>query len=278
MKKLLSLIATLGFLAIGITPAQAEADPFPGVAHMAEIPGTRISSPAGYTQSQWEATATYQSFIASGCPAGSGNAISVDVSAKIWSNYCVKTWRSQAVIDAWQDYYDSQRQAQDQAYQRSLAWNTANPGKQKCFQWGPITSPEGGESSGGVCANPVGSSSANSDTLNREADGDNQTTHSTNRVTVEEFTSTQTNQRVSSFMTSLADIPSITSKSMVALPRYKKVVKLGLKVRFTSQTPKVCNVVSTKVRFTGAGTCRIGVRISDGNGNGKKSQIVIARN
>lgn len=39
---------------------------------------------------------------------------------------------------------------------QSQAWNAANPGMQRCVSWGPITHANGvGQSSGGVCANPV---------------------------------------------------------------------------------------------------------------------------
>lgn len=122
---------------------------------MGEIPGTRISSPAWSQQAQWEATSTYQDYLALGCPEGSGRAIAVDVAVMVWSNYCVKTWRSQAVIQAWEKYYSDEAEGRANAYEQSLAWNKANPGKQKCFSYGPLTSPDGGTTSGGVCANPV---------------------------------------------------------------------------------------------------------------------------
>lgn len=137
------------------TSASAEVDPFPGVAHMEEIPGTRISSKPGVSQAQWEATDTYVNRTP--CPAGSGSAISVDVANKIWSIYCVKTWQANSVIQAWEDYRNSLEAAQRAAEAESRAWNEANPGKQKCVNWGPITDPNGGVSSGGVCANPVNS-------------------------------------------------------------------------------------------------------------------------
>jgi len=52
------------------------------------------------------------------------------------------------------------RAAQDAAIAaatlESQAWNAANPGKQKCVQWGPIVHANGvSTASGGVCANPV---------------------------------------------------------------------------------------------------------------------------
>jgi len=155
MKLPFTIAIALGVVLSGVSPAHAETDPFPGVEHMGEIPGTRISSPAWSQQAQWESTSTYQNYLAQGCPEGSGRAIAVDVAVMVWSNYCVKTWRSQAVIRAWEKYYSDEAQGRATAYEQSLAWNTANPGKQKCFSYGPLTSPDGGTTSGGVCANPV---------------------------------------------------------------------------------------------------------------------------
>jgi hypothetical protein len=46
--------------------------------------------------------------------------------------------------------------AQSAAETASRAWNLANPGLQKCVQWGPIVHANGvSTSSGGVCANPI---------------------------------------------------------------------------------------------------------------------------
>lgn len=152
-------VAAALLLALTIpTSASAEVDPFPGVAHMAEIPGTRISSAPGVTQAQWESSDTY--INRAPCPAGSGSAISVDSWNKIWSIYCVKTWQASSVTQAWEDYRNAVDAAQRAAEAESRAWNEANPGKQKCVQWGPITSPDGGVSSGGVCANPVSAPTA----------------------------------------------------------------------------------------------------------------------
>jgi hypothetical protein len=155
MKLSFTVAIALGIVLSGVSPAHAETDPFPGVEHMGEIPGTRVSSPAWSQQAEWEATSTYQGYLAQGCPEGSGRAIAVDVAVMVWSNYCVKTWRSQAVIRAWEKYYSDEAQGRATAYEQSLAWNRANPGKQKCFSYGPLTSPDGGTTSGGVCANPV---------------------------------------------------------------------------------------------------------------------------
>lgn len=115
--------------------ATADTDPFPGVAYMAEIPGTRVSGD-----------------IALNCPAGSGRGIEVGSGT---FTYCVKTWRSEATLAAWATYRANLDAAQATALTQSQDWNAAHPGQQKCFQWGPFTDPDGGTSSGGVCANPV---------------------------------------------------------------------------------------------------------------------------
>jgi hypothetical protein len=173
MKLSFTVALALGIVLSGVSPANAETDPFPGVEHMGEIPGTRISSPAWSQQAQWESTATYQNYLAVGCPEGSGRAIAVDVAVMVWSNYCVKTWRSQAVIRAWEKYYSDEAEGRANAYEQSLAWNTANPGKQKCFSYGPLTSPDGGTTSGGVCANAVAAVDVNTDSsIPSEPDSD----------------------------------------------------------------------------------------------------------
>lgn len=54
------------------------------------------------------------------------------------------------------DFRARQNAAQATAEAESRAWNAANPGKQKCVQWGPIVHANGvSTASGGVCANPV---------------------------------------------------------------------------------------------------------------------------
>ena len=123
-------------LAVGVAPiAAADTDPFPGVAYMAEIPGTRVSGD-----------------IDLNCPAGSGRGISVGGGT---FTYCVKTWRSAETLAAWATYRSSVDTAQAAALLQSPQWNEAHPGQQKCFHWGPFTAPDGGPPSGGVCANPV---------------------------------------------------------------------------------------------------------------------------
>lgn len=162
-----SLAVAVTFTLLFPTHAFGEVDPFPGVDYQAEIPGTRISSPPGFTQNQWDSSDTVKNRVP--CAAGSSSAMGVDVSQRIWSYWCVKTWRPQSVIDAWENYYRDLRAAQESAADESRRWNEANPGKQKCVQWGPITSPDGGQASGGVCANPVPAGTAPSGSTSVDA-------------------------------------------------------------------------------------------------------------
>jgi hypothetical protein len=267
MNKFSTVVIALGLALSGVSPAQADSDPFPGVEHMAEIPGTRVSSPAGFTQSQWESSDTYISYITAGCPAGSGNAVSVNVSQKIWSNYCVKTWRSQSTVDAWQKHYEDEAAAKEAAYQQSLAWNTANPGQQKCFPYGPLTSPDGGTTSGGVCANPVSGPTNQSETVTRTVEREETST----------FETSETNNRVSAFLTSVQALPSITKKTTITLPKIKKAKRLGLSLKTLSRSPDVCKVRKSVVRFVGTGDCRVRIVITDALGNRLASTLRVSR-
>lgn len=137
----------------------ADSDPFPGVATGAEIPGTKIWSQPGVTQSQWESTDLYKSFS---CPSGAGSGMGVDLnftptnSDDRYFAYCVKTWRPTEDINADAAFRAAQDAAIAAATAESQAWNAANPGRQKCVQWGPIVHANGvSTASGGVCANPV---------------------------------------------------------------------------------------------------------------------------
>ena len=151
-------------LSLGLLPTAhgSDVDPFPGVAHMSEIPGTRIWSQPGVSQSTYEATSEYLNWISNGCPSGSGNAVGSDMnfttdrSDDRYFNYCTKTWRPASEIEADAAFSKAQRDGQATAEALSIAWNQAHPGQQKCFQWGPVVHANGvSTASGGVCANPV---------------------------------------------------------------------------------------------------------------------------
>lgn len=153
-------IAAMGFSLLSGYSALAETDPFPSIALGGEI-GSRqaVSRSTGIPLDG--------SPIIS-CPAGAGLAGVADF---IVGNYlvCTKTWRPSADIDADVNFRAAQEAATAVATKQSQDWNAANPGQQKCFQWGPIVHANGvSTSSGGVCANvvpvPAGSSGGSSET------------------------------------------------------------------------------------------------------------------
>ena len=222
MKLSFTIAIALGAVLSGVSPAHAETDPFPGVEHMGEIPGTRISSPAWSQQAQWEVTDTYQNYLALGCPEGSGRAIAVDVAVMVWSNYCVKTWRSQAVIRAWEKYYSDEAEGRATAYEQSLAWNKANPGKQKCFSYGPLTSPDGGTTSGGVCANAVAAeevANQNTESESSQSDFVDKIEPQSTTSSVQEVVASEPSLQTPTTIDSEQVYPTIPMRVLTSLPR-----------------------------------------------------------
>ena len=148
-------------------------DPYPNIPTGGEIPGTRIVSTdeTSWPQffgttvaAQWRCPVIYGP---NGDPYAAENNGFDSVSGK-WFRVCVKNpWREPIPRSVMSTYEAEKSAAIADALAKSQAWNTANPGKQRCFQWGPLTSPNGGTESGGVCANPTGVSSGSSETLTR---------------------------------------------------------------------------------------------------------------
>jgi hypothetical protein len=163
VKRRLVILLITGLL--GLIPFEAAVanpvDPYPELAVGGDVPGTRVWST---TETSWPEF--YDNTVRQGwqCPsiqtpngdpyAMDGNGF--DATSGKWFRVCQKNpWRQPRDPIAWQNYENELNQAKERALTESQAWNAANPGKQKCVQWGPIRSPDGGESSGGVCANPV---------------------------------------------------------------------------------------------------------------------------
>ena len=135
-------------------------DPFPNLAFGGEIGSRQAVSSSTGNPLDGSPIIT--------CPAGAGLAA---VSDSLIGNYvvCTKTWRPLEEIDADANFRVAQEAANAIATKQSQDWNAANPGQQKCFQWGPIVHANGvSTASGGVCANVVpvssNSSGANSET------------------------------------------------------------------------------------------------------------------
>jgi hypothetical protein len=140
----------------------------------------------------------------------------------VWSNYCVKTWRSQAVIRAWEKYYSDEAQGRATAYEQSLAWNRANPGKQKCFSYGPLTSPDGGTTSGGVCANPVTAEEATSNAPSEQeavTDTDERTAVNSSDSVGSNAAALDDTEAENRLIESGDSFPTITVRLLASLPR-----------------------------------------------------------
>lgn len=128
--------------------AYSEDDPFPGVSDGAEVSARQPINPRTGDPADGSAPIN--------CPNGSGRSQVANATTKEQYLVCVKNWRPTATINADKDFRDRQEAARAAAEAESKAWNAANPGKQKCVQWGPIVHANGvSTASGGVCANPV---------------------------------------------------------------------------------------------------------------------------
>lgn len=126
----------------------AEDDPFPGIADGAEVGLRQPINPRTGDPADGSAPIS--------CPAGTGRGAVVNATTQEQYVVCVKNWRPAADVNADIDFRNRQESARAAAEAESKAWNAANPGKQKCVQWGPVVHANGvSTASGGVCANPV---------------------------------------------------------------------------------------------------------------------------
>lgn len=91
------------------------------------------------------------------CPDGWRSGIEVNIAESKTYTVCTEITQADRDLQAHDiDFRARQDAAIATATAESQAWNAANPGKQKCVQWGPIVHANGvSTASGGVCANPV---------------------------------------------------------------------------------------------------------------------------
>jgi hypothetical protein len=220
MIRIAKIVLVAVSLSIFVPTASADTDPFPGVANGATIPGTELYGSPGQSQVDFEASPQRQSHT---CPSGSGRGGGVDLAFtsdrskhRFFTN-CVKTWQSSVTIDAEAKYRADLAAAEASALAESLAWNTANPGQQKCFQWGPITSPSGGTSSGGVCANPVGTAPSSSGSTGSTSSSETRTATTTPTTPGGTTSSTsETRTATTSSTTTVPDpLPSVANGSEI---------------------------------------------------------------
>ena len=137
-------------------------DPYPNLATGDEIPGTRkwstneTSWGQFYENSVWAGWKCPTIYGPNGDPYAAENN-GFDNSAGKWFRVCVKNpWREPINPQVQANYEKMKSDAQAAALVLSEQWNKEHEGEQKCFPWGPLTSPSGGTESGGICANVVG--------------------------------------------------------------------------------------------------------------------------
>ena len=142
MKKILSALI-FSLVATGVSPAYA-----------ATV--SRLESAPGQSQSDWEATDAYKAFV---CPEGTLRGGGVDMNFTTDrgdDKYFVTCDEPSPTAADDADFSQRSRDAAAAAEVESQEYSAANPGKQKCIQWGPIVHRNGiSTSSGGVCANIV---------------------------------------------------------------------------------------------------------------------------
>ena len=109
----------------------------------------------GTPLSQAGETRRYEGEVA--CPDGWRSGIEVNIAESKTYTVCTEITQADRDLQAQDvDFRARQDAAIAAATAESQAWNAANPGKQKCVQWGPIVHANGvSTASGGVCANPV---------------------------------------------------------------------------------------------------------------------------
>jgi hypothetical protein len=96
-------VLLLSLTLIGISPAFATEDPFPNISYQSELPGSRIWSAPGITQSAWESSAEYLAWDVTHCPAGTGRSMGADLnftethSDDRWFSACIKTWQAPSI-------------------------------------------------------------------------------------------------------------------------------------------------------------------------------------
>jgi hypothetical protein len=143
MKKILSALV-FSLVVVGFAPATA-----------ATV--SRLDSAPGQSQSDWEATDAYKAFT---CPEGTLRGGGVDLNFttdRSDDKYFVTCDEPSPTAADDADFSKRTREATAAAEIESIAYSAANPGKQKCVQWGPVVHKNGiSTSSGGVCANIVG--------------------------------------------------------------------------------------------------------------------------
>jgi hypothetical protein len=159
MKRIrLAKVLVLAGLILQLPTAQAwdpqPTNPFPGVAYGAEIPGYTVTTPCQGSDCGIGIVPVVN------CPPWSAADGSDGYSTGSAKRFCRNSWSPPTSAADDEDFRNRQQLAMAAATLESQVYNAAHPGEQKCVTWGPIVHANGiSTSSGGVCANPVGTKS-----------------------------------------------------------------------------------------------------------------------
>ncbi len=167
--KMVAVALALGLLAnIGTSSSYAwdaqSTNPFPGVAYGAEIPGLSKTITCTDTP-QIPDDCVRAGGGQAVCPAWTANDITPslrpDGSWASLKSWCRNSWTPPTSAADEEDFRNRQQLAVAAATLESQAYSASHPGEQKCVTWGPVVHANGiSTASGGVCANPVGLTSA----------------------------------------------------------------------------------------------------------------------
>lgn len=172
MSKLRIFLSTLLMVTLCQSPSALAWDPqptnpFPGVPYGGEIPGYTVEVPCladgdcgiGIVPvvncPDWSAADGRNGYANDGPP---GDPHKKDGLAR---RFCRNSWTPPNTAADDEDFENRKNLAISAATLESQAYNAAHPGEQKCVTWGPIVHANGiSTASGGVCANPVGTTSS----------------------------------------------------------------------------------------------------------------------
>jgi hypothetical protein len=160
MNKTLRVIISLTFLtASSIQSAQAwdpqPTNPFPGVAFGAEVPGYTVQVPCLPNDCGIGIVPVVN------CPPWTAADGGGGFDAGYAKRFCRNSWTPPTTSADDDDFRNRQQLAVAAATLESQNYNAAHPGEQKCVTWGPVVHANGiSTASGGVCANPVGTTAA----------------------------------------------------------------------------------------------------------------------
>lgn len=138
-------------------------NPFPGVPFEGEIPGYTVEVPCRADGDcgigivpvvncpAWSAADGRNGYANDGPPGDPHKKVGLA------RRFCRNSWTPPNTAADDEDFRNRQNLAIAAATLESQAYNAAHPGQQKCVTWGPIVHANGiSTASGGVCANPVG--------------------------------------------------------------------------------------------------------------------------